>query len=546
MPERTLWDNANIAESYSGVTTPLTISFAKRVYRDVYRGMAHASGLSWSTIARHDDIFSNLVDCRYGRLYYNLLNWYRFAALFPGFRRNTRNLERMLTVPHLHDLRRELQPSTWFRLRYPAILLWRILTMRSDIHRFQKKVKTILQQLLVTDNSEARAERTWNTFQKLSNAVLPMWHIATDNDFLVMSYTGALTSLLSNKNEESAVQASVQYLTHQSTLPSQFVALQKLRTAILADAQASTLLSEKHDAQLWAYLSAKNRTPALMAFANYHLHFGARLPNELKLETPSLQEQPHQLFDLLRAYADFSLPPAPLSLNYPAGMGRMRRMLAYWYTRRAAAHLAYREQTRLLRAEVFGAVRTLLLTVGACLQKEGIFADQHEIFWLTLDEVPAVIEGVIERAEVQRRIQERRQQFALDEKCQAPNRFWEENGNVVSIEDVAENSPPGEWKGLGASRGKVRGRVLLLAYPDASAVRPGDILVAQHTDPGWTPVFGLVAGVIVEYGGLLSHASIVAREYQIPCVVQIPGITSSLKTGQHVLLDGTAGVVRLV
>jgi pyruvate,water dikinase len=81
--------------------------------------------------------------------------------------------------------------------------------------------------------------------------------------------------------------------------------------------------------------------------------------------------------------------------------------------------------------------------------------------------------------------------------------------------------------------------------PSAADIERGDILVARHTDPGWTLIFSLVAGVVVEEGGLLNHASIVARELGIPAVVGVREATRRVPDGSSIVIDGSLGIVRL-
>jgi len=93
--------------------------------------------------------------------------------------------------------------------------------------------------------------------------------------------------------------------------------------------------------------------------------------------------------------------------------------------------------------------------------------------------------------------------------------------------------------------GRVEGRVAVLEGPhQVDRVRPGDILVAPTLDPSWIPLFTLASGLVVEMGGTLSHGSIIAREYGLPTVVNLPGITRALKSGDRILLDGGTGLVR--
>ena len=99
-------------------------------------------------------------------------------------------------------------------------------------------------------------------------------------------------------------------------------------------------------------------------------------------------------------------------------------------------------------------------------------------------------------------------------------------------------------KGLCVSAGSVEGEVVVLRDPSEFArMKPGAILVAPATDPGWTPLFTLASGLIVEVGGMLSHASTVAREYGLPALANVPHATTILKDGDRVRLDATNGVV---
>jgi phosphohistidine swiveling domain-containing protein len=99
-------------------------------------------------------------------------------------------------------------------------------------------------------------------------------------------------------------------------------------------------------------------------------------------------------------------------------------------------------------------------------------------------------------------------------------------------------------QGLGISPGVVRGRVRVIRSPsEGDKLQPGEILVACATDPGWTPLFARAGGLVLELGGMLSHGAVVAREYRLPGVVNIPGATTRLADGVEVTLDGRGGVV---
>jgi len=101
-------------------------------------------------------------------------------------------------------------------------------------------------------------------------------------------------------------------------------------------------------------------------------------------------------------------------------------------------------------------------------------------------------------------------------------------------------------QGTAASSGAVRGRARIVqTVREAMRLTPGDILVTQATDPGWTPVFPLVSGIVLEIGGQLSHGAIIAREYAIPAVVNVPGAMRLIQNGQEITVDGTHGRIYL-
>jgi phosphoenolpyruvate synthase/pyruvate phosphate dikinase len=104
----------------------------------------------------------------------------------------------------------------------------------------------------------------------------------------------------------------------------------------------------------------------------------------------------------------------------------------------------------------------------------------------------------------------------------------------------------GSFKGIPASQGVLTAAVRVLgSIEDIWQVQAGEILVVPRTDPGWTPVFSKIGGLITETGGILSHGAVVSREYGIPAVTNIYDACRVFKTGQRVTIDGVKGEVIL-
>ena len=123
---------------------------------------------------------------------------------------------------------------------------------------------------------------------------------------------------------------------------------------------------------------------------------------------------------------------------------------------------------------------------------------------------------------------------------------WKQERSWLPADFLGVNCDPGatRFQGLGASAGTVSGPVRIVSGVEQfGLVKGGDILVARATNPAWTILFSNIAAVVVENGSRLSHAAIVAREFGLPAVVGLPGITDALRSGDYVLVDGTSGEV---
>lgn len=103
------------------------------------------------------------------------------------------------------------------------------------------------------------------------------------------------------------------------------------------------------------------------------------------------------------------------------------------------------------------------------------------------------------------------------------------------------------FEGLGVSGGKVTGRARVIHSADEfDQMQRGEILVTAMTTPAWTPLFALAGGIVTDFGGPLSHSSIVAREYGIPAVLGTGGTSKIIRSGQTIMVDGDLGIVKIL
>jgi pyruvate,water dikinase len=189
------------------------------------------------------------------------------------------------------------------------------------------------------------------------------------------------------------------------------------------------------------------------------------------------------------------------------------------------------------------AIRHALLALGVRMVEAGELGRPDDIFFVEYGELDALVHGPADR-DWRSLVAARRAEHARLESLSPPPVVvgtWDERSGWTV--DEAQRV----LKGISVSSGVARGRARVFLTADTEdTVYPGEILVAPFTDPGWTPYFVPAAGIVMDMGGLLSHGSIIAREYGIPAVVNVGPATRIIRTGDLVEVDGDAGIVRIL
>jgi pyruvate,water dikinase len=573
--ERHVWDNSNIIESYGGVTTPLTFSFARSVYEDVYRQFCRLMGTPEPLLTSHAPVFANMLGLVRGRVYYDLLNWYRTLALLPGFTWNRAFMEKMMGVREsLTDA--PPPPGTGSRLR-DFVSLVRMLVqlvrearrLRTEVPAFHDRLDRVLGPLAGEDLERWPPERALALYHRLEDDLLRHWRTPLVNDFFAMIWFGVLGRLTERWLPSAPPTLVNDLLCGEGGIVSTEPARRIMAMArqVSADPELRALL-EAHAAD-GAFLdrleSAGERSPAAAAlrqeFRSYLDRFGDRCMEELKLETITLREDPTFLVQTLQAYvAGGTRDPeaawqrerairAAAESRAEAGLPWLRRVFYRAVLARARKRVRDRENLRFERTRVFGVVRRIFLALGASLARGGRLEETRDVFLLTREELFAGLEVPGAGTDLRALVRARREEFAGYARTPAPPDRFESFGPPSGREWAGLSTGTGgahenELLGTGCCPGVVRARVRIVRDPRGARELTGRILVAERTDPGWTVLFPAVAGLLVERGSLLSHSAIVAREMGIPCVVGVAGLMATLREGEEVEMDGTSGEVR--
>ena len=198
-----LWDNSNITESYGGVTTPLTFSFARYVYEEVYRQFCRVVGVPDERIAENADALRAMLGLVRGRIYYNLVSWYRLLALFPGFTLNRAFMEQMMGVKEgiPAEVAQRLAPSRGGRLRETGRVLRTLGGLVLAYRRLPTSIAAFharLDRALDTekDLGSLRADELVAHYRDLERELLTRWDAPLINDFFAMVFYGVARKLV--------------------------------------------------------------------------------------------------------------------------------------------------------------------------------------------------------------------------------------------------------------------------------------------------------------------------------------------------------------
>lgn len=213
----------------------------------------------------------------------------------------------------------------------------------------------------------------------------------------------------------------------------------------------------------------------------------------------------------------------------------------------AQVYSLFRENQRYEVDRVFYGERKAFLAIGRRLVQKGVLSELDDVWYLSKEEVFDAMRGEMSAAEVQSLVVPRKKEFRRYVH-QSPPIFLQGN-REFEAEPAARAAAVGEsrvLKGLASSCGTATGTARVVrSLRELTRVRRGDILVTNSTDPGWTPVFLLIRGLVLETGGILAHGTVLSREYGLPAVTAVKGATRLVKDGQLITVNGTQGTVTL-
>ncbi|MEQ8174613.1 MAG: phosphoenolpyruvate synthase [Syntrophomonadaceae bacterium] len=203
--------------------------------------------------------------------------------------------------------------------------------------------------------------------------------------------------------------------------------------------------------------------------------------------------------------------------------------------------IGYREYPKYMNIQRFYIYKQALLKEAGILVQKGFIQEKEDIYYLTLEELREVVKtdrldyGIITR---------RKADYEVYAKL-TPPRLMTSEGEVIMGEYDITSFPQGALAGTPVSTGVIEGRARVILKLEDARIEEGDILVTRFTDPGWTPLFLSLKGLVTEVGGMMTHGAVIAREYGLPAVVGVENATQLIKDGQRIRINGSEGYVEI-
>ena len=571
-----VWDNSNIQESYCGVTTPLTFSFANKAYKTVYEQTLRLLGVKEDVVQAHQGMLENMLGLVRGRVYYNINNWYRGLLFLPSFKTNKADMERMMGLQDPVDLIQDRELSRREKLARVPQMLRALFSMLSRFRKMDQLVEEFRAMFARQYDSVPRQQlHTYSMDQlielsrSLDEQLLQRWTTPIVNDFYVMMMNGKVHRWLEKTGIDNIELVQNNLLSGEegieSTEPTKY--LLRLCDQARTQPELLRLLQQVENEQLLTVL--QQQFPSFHAQClDYIERYGDRTMGELKLESRTLRQDASFMFAILKNFltrddltletlaqneakfrSDAEQQVFPLLKQSQGGraLAKFKKDLA-----KLRDAIRNRENMRLARTRMFGLYRDVYRQLGEQLAFYGQLDEAEDIFYLTVEDIYAYADGRSVSALLKPLVVARKAEFEQYENEQEPAHHFHTRGVVYCNnqydypfqQDIPLSG--NELQGTGCYPGIVENNIRLIFSPDDELNLDGQILCTVRTDPGWAPLFPTAGGILVERGSTLSHSAVVARELGIPAVVGIPGLTSIVNDRELVRMDGSSGrVVRL-
>lgn len=548
-------DNTNIVESYPGITLPLSFSFARKAYREVFTSSARLFKLSESKIKEHEPAFSDMIVHVQGRVYYNLHHWYELMQLILSTGNSLQAWETLIGVQSKTTYKGV--SSLFKRIRTTAISLLLFLRYPVLVARFYRnfdveydRFRTYLNDL---PNSRPTLKEAFEFYQERSRHLFKDWSVTLLNDFFTFRFYDALNKLLQALGFAPNQTLANDLLCGTPGVESEQLVVELMQlTQLIHTTPAYKALFDLPDEKLLQQVPQDLQG----RFDDFTARYGDRTLEELKLETPNMRLQPERFIRLIRSQLQEVTSPHTFAAKQQGIRstaeqavrvrlkGRWLRKLSYAVVLKFAREsIKNRENMRLRRTRAYGLAKELFRYLADGMVEKGVLSCQDDVFFLTMDQLqdycltgslPGSIDAI-------------RETFATYESLSPPDRMVF-NGDKIPLQHLRPVFDASRQLlfGTGISTGTIEAECVVLSKPDFDQAVQGKILVTRMTDPAWVFLMNRSVGLISEKGSALSHTAIVGRELGLPVIIGVTDATKILKTGMRIRMECDTGSIKIL
>ncbi|NNG00034.1 MAG: hypothetical protein HKM93_11690 [Desulfobacteraceae bacterium] len=559
-----VWTNVNMAENFPYPLTPMAWSLVDRFYAAYIRSILGIFGWSKVILDRTAHVVDNLTGLVSGRIYYNLDNWYAVMHFFPHSRWLIRFLNHYIgqKIPYRYQSTPGDRPKAGrFRLMWNRMAFWPRLTAvflytGARLKAFELSFLRERRQWRRVPYRRQPAAKLASTLSRMLSFVERRWAPPAMADILTMILPGVVDMLIEKWLKENPETISVKLfggLDLISIQPS--VKIWEVAREIKKNPGLSRLLVRGE----YEALTAAMDDELVRRVRDFMDRFGERCYHDCMIIAPTFTEKPALFWDLVKRFMETNAPH-PLKNVEVNAQGRenfttalldrlvpVKRIIFRLILARSQQALALRERGRLLQSFLFGEMRAVVLELGRRLSTSGLLPDPADIFYLHFSEIEQLLWHKYSCPEsVPSLVTQRRHSMAAYGQNTPPQFLFMNRGEIARSRQGDNHAPQDTsmMTGTGVSPGVVKARARVILDPmDGNSLQAGDILVTYATDPGWTPLFSIAGGLVLERGGLLSHGAIVAREFGIPAVAGVTDATQLIRDGDMISIDGHKGAV---
>lgn len=553
---RTIYDNSNIIESYSGVTTPLTFSFAREVYEKVYRQTLNNFFISRENIESIKEDLANMICFYQNKVYYRLNSWYKMTALYPGYNKNKKYMENMMGVKLELKEGKAKQKLRLFRIYLRFI--HKLLRIKKDSLLFVDKFERITKDHFNNSFENYTNKGLVDLYRQLEENILDDFTTPITNDMGAMVFLGILNDALKKKKLSDYEGLLSKVLAKQGNVESlkQSIALIDLVNYINNDTQLKSYYQNTEIEKIIEELDKDNKINKQIR--EYIYKYGSRAMEELKLETVTLFQDPRFLIQTIKNYLNMEKIPAVYSdeefdiKDFYKHFSLFEKLYIKPVTEITKYFVKNRELLRLRRTYIYSIVRNIFLRMGQNFKEQGIIENARDIFFMEKNEAFDIASfGIVGYEDIRTQIEERKKEYEINKEKECYERMYfygevkEENMLPIYARQEIISQDLNTLQGVAGGGRVVEGIVKYVKEPEEADIE-GYILMAKRTDPGWTVLFPMAKAVIIERGSVLSHSAVIAREMGLTLVVGIRGLTSRVKDGMRVRVDGIKGTVEIL